>query len=468
MVCGSIRYVAGGTLAPGMIAGITTGLGLGSFSDSPKEDSVGINLITVSACCAAAHAPVLVVVVVRVPVLISAETPRKYCLSWQVAALLMSSHPRCGAHSPARIMSASAPLMSHFWSEIVLAGASAFVLYLESADFTDDSTPSTVHIGLSRRLLGVTYLQGIDLLHRVKCVAPEQVLVPDGNGYALRSLDLQISSRNECRDLGNQAQPFVCTFAESERSPFFAAANSMWLLNARSPAPGSDHETVMIWELPQCPQEKPVEPLEFRIPGSDILHSLAGVFLSKTVPDEAVVAARNHSHIVLTLFDVRKTVQSKKLAVLASTGMLPLSGHRLTFGVVLVMRRKTFDMVFIAQTFLCEVFAIDPRTGGIRQITEKEEHSYSEPNNLTQVSSSVFCIWHEKYRSYELWDCNNIDQPLRAINPDDNFDQVVAGSGFLFVVVKHSVTVIEPFAGCLVAAFSLAMPALIHPQDSVL
>ncbi|KAH3742612.1 hypothetical protein Pelo_15993 [Pelomyxa schiedti] len=392
---------------------------------------------------------------------------------WQVAALLMSSHRRCGANSPARTVSANAPLMSYFWHEVVLAPVSAVVLYLESVEIDEDICPTTVHIGVSRSLLGVTYLNGIDFLRPAKCVDPERVLVRSENGYSLRPLDLRCSG-NEYRDLSNEEEPVVCTFAGTERSCFFVAANAMWLLNATTQATdGSGNQTVMIWEIPQSPQEKPVEPLELCIPGSDVLRRRAGVFLSKTMPDEAVVVARDRNHIVLTLFDVRKTMQSKRLAVLVSTGMLPFEDHGMSLQVVLVMRRKkTLDAVFIAQTYEGDVFELDPGTGRIRQITphltEKEELQYSEPHNLTQLSSSVFCIWHEKAKSYELWDCNNMDKPLRAINPDDNFDQVVAGGGFLFVVVKHSVMVIEPFARCLVAAFSLAMPAFIHPQDSLL
>ncbi|KAH3731792.1 hypothetical protein Pelo_17379 [Pelomyxa schiedti] len=77
---------------------------------------------------------------------------------------------------------------------------------------------------------------------------------------------------------------------------------------------------------------------------------------------------------------------------------------------------------------------------------------------ITQVSSSVFCAWHpQPARSFELWDCNDVSQPLRAINSGYMFSQVVGGRGYLLGVVGGKVVVLEAFTGATVAVLDVSV-----------
>ncbi|KAH3714332.1 hypothetical protein Pelo_19160 [Pelomyxa schiedti] len=161
--------------------------------------------------------------------------------------------------------------------------------------------------------------------------------------------------------------------------------------------------------------------------------------------DEVIWTTISWPTVVRTLIDVDASYHSRRAVVLSSTA----SERRYSFYDPIILRRKDGAPVFLVRPSEndYDVLALDPTTSTSKVVT----------NNcgcLTQVSSSVFCVWCWENRSFGLWDFNNLDQPLRVMTRPGVYRKVVGGSGFLFALRDFSeVVVMEAHSQVAVMSF---------------
>ncbi|KAH3723354.1 hypothetical protein Pelo_17942 [Pelomyxa schiedti] len=220
-------------------------------------------------------------------------------------------------------------------------------------------------------------------------------------------------------------------------------ANSKWFVDYSICV-----ETLTIQNIEGWPDShKGFDPVMVAVPGSRGLYPPI-ISFNRAVPDEAILNFRNPSSVELILFDVNLSHLTGKLAIITSVS---LNAENI-YDTVRAMRLRSGAVVFIARRESDrEVVLIDPAATEVvpKRVT-------GNCTVITQVSSSVFCAWHST-RSFELWDCNNLDKPLRAVNSSDNFSQVVGGRGYLLGIVGRKVVVMEAFTGATVVTLDVSI-----------
>ncbi|KAH3761207.1 hypothetical protein Pelo_6980 [Pelomyxa schiedti] len=242
------------------------------------------------------------------------------------------------------------------------------------------------------------------------------------------------------------------------------ATNSKWVAFVAHPLdPESSHFRTLIikriGDWVQAPLHDPtaiesvgIDTTLVPLPGSGKERTLCRVVFNKMVDDEALFILCGAATMEFTLFDVELTHKSKIfVAVGASVSVCNLDPG-FASGDSLVMRKTNGDVVFILSEWkdfyleYVDLVAVDAKTGNVVRLSRR-------CSSLTQVSTSMFCVWCSTDHSYQLWDCNNLEQPLRGTRCDDGFDQVVGVRGFLFAVSRGRILVIDALSGVVVVTF---------------
>ncbi|KAH3763002.1 hypothetical protein Pelo_5139 [Pelomyxa schiedti] len=361
----------------------------------------------------------------------------------QFVALMASSNPRCGAGSPARALCSSPPLAAILWRTVVTATRSDFVVVVSGlvATMWLSHTISFSVCGSLLSLVGGACSATSGDSEAVQWVTPRVGVRRESQGFVERFVFLKEMRRPPPHyQVVRQSDVLSSGFKND-------AANSKWFITAEFAG------AITISRIEGWPDSrKSFDPVMVTIPGCESI-----VSFNHGVDDEALLRfhIRPTQCVELILFDVNLTHKSGNLAVITSVS---LKNMDYTFDDVRVMRRRSGAVVFVATSLSSsemEVVLIDPTA------TEVMTRVTCNCAVISQVSSSVFCAWcPPPTRSFELWDCNDLSKPLRAINSGDNFTQVVGGQGFLFGVVGGKVVVMEAFTGTTVVTFdvSLALP----------
>ncbi|KAH3763928.1 hypothetical protein Pelo_4196 [Pelomyxa schiedti] len=371
----------------------------------------------------------------------------------QVLALVMASHNRCGASSPARHFVRALPDLatSPLWdwclgpdSEVV------FGLLVSTPEFHSSHCYYT--FGVSSTLMSVTRdirsVGGRSLWkgkqtapsHLTLAVDPGHLVVTQFTGYGRTGWAFSLL------DVVTQEHRLLLSERVTQSSPR-VYANRKWFL--RYQIEGSLGIVNLLPLLQQQQQHKHVEV-------SDILQcnkvfrgeviTFWGISISNYVPDEAVVLysvgfARD---LFLLLVDVSKTHSTGNLSVLSLTKVLLHSCPDTCYGIssCLLMKKANGARVFICP-FLgvrrYTVFEVAERVGTFKLV------SSNNVEGLSQLSNSLFCTLKADYHNIEIWDCNNIvtcsdrdgeATPLRVISlspvEPDALLFVEGESGFLF------------------------------------
>ncbi|KAH3761836.1 protein-ADP-ribose hydrolase [Pelomyxa schiedti] len=187
------------------------------------------------------------------------------------------------------------------------------------------------------------------------------------------------------------------------------------------------------------------------VPVEDIPLSAIGIIVevNKADPGEALLVSypRILRQSMFTLVDLEQTYRSGQLAVLSTT-KCPTPWEE-AYIRTLIMRKRTGQMVFICLNIRDVVYMVESITGKRTQLS-------TECSDMAQVSASLFCAGFIEKQSYELWDINNTAQPVRLINPDDHFEQVVGGRGFLFAVRDNKIFMLEALSSLVVLTLDVS------------
>ncbi|KAH3762151.1 hypothetical protein Pelo_6008 [Pelomyxa schiedti] len=332
----------------------------------------------------------------------------------QLLALMMASHNRCGAASPARHFVslpqlATAPLWD--WclhdSEIVLGAAVVLPNSVGYFTFGISSALGSVSRGIrSYSTWRISQVRGCSVL---TSFLPHCLVVTEvGNTRSLMSLNLATRQRR-----------LLATEDKYRKKITGSAGNHKWWLRCN----GDGVLTVV------------------RMTGVDVSNVHCGgifcpddgtqcVFIcfNKSLPDEAailVVPPYGRNSPVILVIDVNQTYSSKNLTVLSSTTLMcnTVQASSITSGIS--MMKFNGQRVFFVEAGFSDkgkyVHEIN-ESGTIQRISQNTKE-------LAQLSYSLFCISKGDDPTIEIWDCNNTAAPMRVL-PESHF--VIAESGFLF------------------------------------
>ncbi|KAH3759706.1 hypothetical protein Pelo_8473 [Pelomyxa schiedti] len=367
----------------------------------------------------------------------------------QFAGLLASSHPRCGALSPARAVAANSPLMHSWWRAWVLGPARPFVLALEpcpqdtpgdageEGEEGDWPGPSslTVWFRVSPATLGV--FGGLREMARPgdgdadsRWVAPD-ACVSEGSEGGRSSMDV----------LRPPSMARVACVADN-LGKFMYDVNAKWLVMLEFPHCGNgEWLTVKSMEPSRgaggcgdfCGAEAYAGvSVPYSLRPTEGYHDY--MIMNPANPDEALIMTLEAANRVsFVLVDVAQTHATHRLVVLCSTrcSLPPQVTH-----IAPITRKRNGDVVFVVTSRSITppsspVFWIEASTGASTMMTP-------ECTSIAQVSSSLFSLWFRDPASssrVELWDCNDAAKPLRvvdctglSINRSNQLPQVVGGT----------------------------------------
>ncbi|KAH3759458.1 hypothetical protein Pelo_8723 [Pelomyxa schiedti] len=379
----------------------------------------------------------------------------------QFMALAASSHPRCGALSPARPLCAVPSLVGgSLWRDLVLATASRFALVFDVAPCS-----YLLVVGVSPLLLSVT--------HELRCglMDPLRRMVSHRAGLS----EIYKPKYTVMMYVDWQDTPLGRCIAPTGpwKGHTLAYFNESWLAVCNRDSRGDT--TLSIWEIGEGTTTRGAfsDQVVIPIPGSYDNSGLLGwsdLCFNRMVPDEAMVLTSGLGGIAITLFDVRSTYRSKILATVVRTE----TAWRYGTGIkALAMRGRCGDVSFVVEAGGL-VTLVESTSGRVHDITW-------ECTELGQVSSSLFCVWSLITRAYSLWDCNNPGAPLRTVlctAESPRFLQVTAGRGFLFTLQVEKgkgngkIALIEALSGTAIAILNLSFPpskfVTLDPRSSFL
>ncbi|KAH3757250.1 hypothetical protein Pelo_10980 [Pelomyxa schiedti] len=374
----------------------------------------------------------------------------------QFAALLASSHPRCGARSPARAAGSAPALMRRLWRRWVLSPAATLALVVEPDNRPWDSWRVLVRV--SRATLGVVGGPEADENGVRTWLAPrlwlESKYTMTGGSFTLVR-----------RDYGTTAAEgsAVARWKMSRNT----AVNAKWLVACQTFGTGC-HYNLTIRDIRHGTKSdgKLEPPVAVTVEGTLKIGAVCcGLFFNQLVPDQVLVIMRgDNSSVEFTLLDVEKTYRSKCASLVSSTisNWLPYHhscGSAFTCDVALILRKgNSGAIVFIlrpAGNYQCDcvAFAVDSITGCVTLL--------GICSQLSQVSESVFCTGSDSEGSYKLWDCNNLTAPLDSTHREDIdecFDQVVGcPSGLLcgVQVTERKILLLTAMSGRIVLTLDM-------------
>ncbi|KAH3732201.1 hypothetical protein Pelo_16967 [Pelomyxa schiedti] len=367
-------------------------------------------------------------------------------------AMAASSHGRCGAGSAARPVFSSAHLARLFWDSF-FAGSSRVALVVSNPP--GERPPISVLFALRtgvacrgqllRQPPRREYARCSGLPYGVqRWIAPNVGVEVLCEAEGLRFTKVP---GNPADAVGGRQTGYILTAIPEE------AINSKWAVFVDR---STNCRTLIIKRIGDWVQVPLQDSTAEEIVGIDTAlvplpeNAYCRVVFNKMVDDEALLILSGET-IEITLLDVELTHKSKIVVAVGAPVTVCNLDPMFADGDSLVTRKKNGDVVFILsewKDFCLEyvgLVAVDAKTGNVVHLTGR-------CSSLTQVSTSVFCVWCSPDHSYQLWDCNNLEQPL-STHCDDGFDQVVGGRGFLFTVSRGKILVIDSLSGGVVVTF---------------
>ncbi|KAH3743702.1 hypothetical protein Pelo_14907 [Pelomyxa schiedti] len=402
----------------------------------------------------------------------------------QFAALLASSHPRCGAASPARHLAAVSPLMRHLWAAAVVAPARWFVL--APVRFSEASW--CVALAVSPATLGVLRGPEVTPSHPLSmwlgpgaCLALETGAGPEVQSMALVPAPRLVVPGMPQRSAVPDPQGKWARFPRGDdefvpprgvRYTMLLDANYKWVVDCfgylgtlsitkllhHDAAGGTSAEggvgvvagTTVAVQLPTW------------------FPRLGRAVLNKVDPDEALLQSYSNGDCTayFILVDVPLSHSTQSLQVLSVTKLNFPEGLN-SVCAPLILRKSNGDPVFVIPTKRNEINLVEASTG-VKSLLSSDCFWPC----LSQVSASVFCTWHGSTKSCTMWDCNNSAQPLWTVRSTSEglcLKHVVGGSGFLFAVGDDKIEVMDALSGSVLMSIEPSFGThMIHPGSSLL
>ncbi|KAH3760664.1 hypothetical protein Pelo_7494 [Pelomyxa schiedti] len=358
----------------------------------------------------------------------------------QVLALVVSSHPRCGAPSPLRGLVTPA-LSSQLW-DICCAGPGAethfciLVLGLTAPTMAwehphDKAEDVLLRMSVSTLTGGVTRAPSV--AHRWGVGDFKAVL---------RILDYGLVGS------GSFIQPVMSGRVRAEGMYRFAVVDregneKRWLMDG--PADRSFVSAARKWWVHFCvnslvmtvaclwrvdPRQTAAEsPVQVRLPLTDIVMGSGGhgvrdwryreFFFSRTDPDEAVALFQSQSsgrYLLFVVIDIKRTHGTKSLAVVhSSLEILPFDARVLEVLSFRCPRTNQLTFIVLVRTGGYSLQVCTIANGNVTELTG----CYC--GGVSQLNQSQFCVVQRDV--YEIWDCNNLMQPPRS------FPHVIGSAG---------------------------------------
>ncbi|KAH3722523.1 hypothetical protein Pelo_18771 [Pelomyxa schiedti] len=277
----------------------------------------------------------------------------------QFLALAASSHPRCGALSPARPLCAVPSLVGgSLWRDLVLATATRFALVVAV-----DTDHYLLVVGVSPLLLSVTHEA------RWGPLRPSRQMVSHRTGISRCFAPCSFLMFGDWQESPYQRVPH--TIPTGGMCMYF---NGNWIVLHNKQSEGES--TLSIWKIggeslltttssegfPSVEMEPFVMPISWGgKPYSDAF------CFNKMDPDEAVVITGDTrtDRTSFTLIDMRNTHESKSLVTVLK---METEGRFGNFGIKsFVMRRMCGSVVFVVQ-IIQGVFKVESKTGSATRI----------------------------------------------------------------------------------------------------
>ncbi|KAH3722513.1 hypothetical protein Pelo_18781 [Pelomyxa schiedti] len=363
----------------------------------------------------------------------------------QVAALALAGHsPRCGANSPACVLSPH--LVNQLWDSWVIDCLRSVVIEAAVGDqgptFRSFSSPKvSVMLKLSPVLL--------ELVGRVDCLG-----VPGDHKRWVDDTRFCVARENATSmvTLGRTGIVGAGEKCGSREMPLFPHKNLVeeyfvnqeWCLqwiNYGKPTGFS----LVVRRLPRGDEREMVEiqvyyqPVIVPLPASKYFGE--SFEFSKEIPSRAVmiVDAGDKPGTMLVVFDVAKTHATRSLQVVSTTHCAALTPEWLD-GFPLcrlaLMQNRAGEIVFLVQSSSLSSPSFVHAVQANGDTTQLYSGIGSSP--LRQVSGSLFSIYHKGTQVLDVWDCSDTSpsatsKPLRSINLVKNCS-FISGGGFIFIV----------------------------------
>ncbi|KAH3763128.1 hypothetical protein Pelo_5019 [Pelomyxa schiedti] len=342
----------------------------------------------------------------------------------QLLALVMASHHRCGASSPAHHFASLPPLATApLWDWCLRDTEVLFGLYARPPSA---SVNYYYTFGVSASLMSLT-------TRNISCHGNWPLWVTDPiHGDPTHLVITQQAMCGHEVLLLNVATKEKRLIFSNRTQPSYHRANHKWWLDY-----GHVSGTLVIVSLLQQETAQFVGHAQVNIlecdttlkAKSDLFSACMGIIFNKQAPDEALFMLSASYEIFLLVIDVKKTFTTGTVATLSMTQCLfPKDISRLHPS-SLLMNKLNGEHVFICYTG-DSVFEVAERVGTCKLISSKVQ-------SLSQLSSSLFCTLNADYGTVAIWDCNNArgaSRPLRVLQatPAIKANNVVAQSGFIF------------------------------------
>ncbi|KAH3760306.1 hypothetical protein Pelo_7881 [Pelomyxa schiedti] len=384
----------------------------------------------------------------------------------QVVALALASHsPRCGADSPARALGPH--LVKQLWDSCVLSCLRPVVLDVSVAPYPP-SPPLfgkwrlVVRLTLSPLLLGL-----VGAVH----VAPREA---EMDGHAVNRCQ-RLDETLCCVERGTSPPGWQDAVVARRTGPWGGAGG--WSGRERRLLPSMDHVEVYVvnreWML-QRVRDGAGFSLVVRslrgVGGDDVEERRGGgrggddedeavvirlpeyrylgrsFEFSKAIPSHAVmiVDSGNQPGTTLLVLDVAKTHATRSLKVVSTThcALTPEWLSKFDWCSVAVMQNRACETVFLIQSSNLSSSSFVHAVQANGDTTQLYCEIGSFP--LSQVSESLFSIYHKRTQVLEIWDCSDTlspssgattRRPLRSIlNLGKDNSLFTSGGGFIFLV----------------------------------
>ncbi|KAH3766316.1 hypothetical protein Pelo_1810 [Pelomyxa schiedti] len=374
----------------------------------------------------------------------------------QLMALMMASHNRCGASSPARHF-ASLPLTtSQLWDWCL---HDTEVVFDVSAQLGFPCSPcSYFTIGVSAALMSIT--RGLELVARWT-VLPIDVDVVDPDAFVVISHTAGHTKGVSLKHLGSQKPRLLFTDENSGSEHYNCSNHKWWLHYDDERNPDYCALTVVDLLVPKVPDPDQELP-QRRCTTADvnILKTpdkvLQAITLSNFDPDEALIvlasstSRQDRFRLFFNVIDVKETLNTGTLTVLSETACEVTRSMLPTFLTTLVLNRTNGERVFLYEYLECQTYStvleVAESTGTCQLLA-------TEVKCLSRLGTFSYCIFKVD-KTVEIWDCNNVVssgammmKPLRVLQPiwpNESLYLVIACSGCIFYKIGKSVEVTGP------------------------
>ncbi|KAH3744149.1 hypothetical protein Pelo_14465 [Pelomyxa schiedti] len=385
----------------------------------------------------------------------------------QLVALSMGSHPRCGAHSPVRLLNAaSGHLLRRLWDDWFVGTAEMFLAmtWKVPSVFYQIAHPEPClaeifSFGVSRLTLGITTsvfvgAGGID----IKWIDWNKYVTigkQDGNVYlcAKPEVTTLINLSDGVSDVNST------TLAVSSEMVAFGGVSTTTSRNVLAIAKISPYRR-LIGKSKLKPAQIPI-PNGFHLTSTNFLLGELVVTLAKSPPPHSW--SNNSEDLQAYWFLVVPTQEThvEKMMALATYTRIALPTSKKRISALLRMRKQSGECTYI-------IGAVNGATSvsSILEVPEGKEVQYSDMKyisvgtHLSQINDSLFCLAAKDGNICEVWDCN-ISRPLRFIqlqftsSPHPCYMtrfmwRLLASHGFIFHFVDQQLYVFDAATGATV------------------